>query len=812
MAIYKGTDFIGVNTVKEKKIYVDVPEGSTIEDMSENNTIAISSEQFVQLEDAIGYRVGDYSERSISQMINKLKEKYFCSIDMNYNIGQNSFTTWTRPNDWPDLDSLNLQMSGDDYIYMTYDTTSDLAAVGLHIETSNNNKPIVCTLGHIVNGEYVVDETITGTNNNYVYWFNNYQYTYPVVRVLGSIKYCYTYSVTNTNNQQLNYRKQPIIERIAYVPHLLKFCTSYSSNAWTTFSLEREKVGNGTGQVLNSLYYAWAYGRRLRSLDISELLIPNVTTMECCFRQCQSLIGTLDLRHWNMSKVTNFAYVFDQCRNIETIDLRNCNLSSITLIYYCFEYCWALKEIKGISEWNVSQCKDFRSIFLECWSLQELDLESWNTSQVTTMASLFSYCYSLKSLKISSWDISKVTTLGSTFNACWSLQELDISSWTPIKVTSLSTTFGNCRSLKRLDLTNWTTGTLTSISSMCSACYSLQQLSIPNIIITNACTSIYCAFNACWSLKELHLNSNWDVSGVTSSNNTANSMFANCYSIKEITGISNWQFYLNNALNSMFANCYSLTTLDVSNWKVDTITSFASMFDYCYSLRTLDVSRWNVQSATNLSSMFRSCYHLQSLNLSQWNTSACTTFANMFSNCYSLTTVGNLSNWDTSNVTTLGDMFYGCRSLIELNGLSSWDVSKVTTAVELFYNDKLLEELNIEGWNLASCTNINSIFRELTNLKTLSLKNWSIPKITAAPTYFCTGNWNLKNILYTLPIAYNHSYNSCEALTHESVLTILNTLPTVSSARTLNLTTMNINMLTTEEKAIATNKGWTLAN
>jgi len=35
MAIYKGSDFIGLNSIKEKKVYVEVPEGSTIDDMSE---------------------------------------------------------------------------------------------------------------------------------------------------------------------------------------------------------------------------------------------------------------------------------------------------------------------------------------------------------------------------------------------------------------------------------------------------------------------------------------------------------------------------------------------------------------------------------------------------------------------------------------------------------------------------------------------------------------------------------------------------------------------------------------------------------
>jgi hypothetical protein len=43
-------------------------------------------------------------------------------------------------------------------------------------------------------------------------------------------------------------------------------------------------------------------------------------------------------------------------------------------------------------------------------------------------------------------------------------------------------------------------------------------------------------------------------------------------------------------------------------------------------------------------------------------------------------------------------------------------------------------------------------------------------------------------------------------------MTILNNLPTVTTRRTLNLMNQNINRLTAEEKQIATDKNWVLAN
>lgn len=809
MAIYLGDKYAGINNLR----IVHESESGEWEPEIPDDRIILTPGEFESLQDAVGYRVGDYVQRNIQQMQQKLKEKYFVNFNLNMHIGQNTLQTWARPEEWPDLDSLNLQMSGNDYIYMTYDLTrTDVAAVALHIEYVKNGTPITCTIGHIINGTYIVDDTITGTNNNYVYWFNNYSNNYPVIRILGDITYCYMYSVTNANGQIQQYRKQPIVERIAYIPHLIKFCTSYSTNAWTSFYLEHDKIGNGDGTALTSLYYTWAYGRNLRKLDIANLYTPNVTSLDTCFYQCWHLTGTLDLKHWNVSKVTSLYYAFSQLRYIECIDLTGWDTTKVTTMAYLFTYNWALREIKGIANFNTNNCTSFNNLFFECLSLQSLNLTQWNTSKITNLAGTFSSCYSLISLKLSNWNVENVTTLNSTFSNCWSLEELNLHNWHPIKVTHFGATFNSCYNLKKLDISNWAHGTLTTVSTMFYACRSLQELDISNIHVTSACISIYSMFSGCWSLKKLHFPNDWDVSGLDQSNNTANSMFANCYSLEELTGISNWQFNLRNSLGAMFSGCYSLKNLDLNNWKVNTITSFANMFDYCYSLENLNISGWNIQSATNLSAMFRCCFHLKYLDLSQWDLSNCTNLSSMFSSCYSLINVGNLSNWNTSKVTTFADLFYNCRSLKEIKGLSNWDVSKATTVTEIFYNCRMLTELKIENWNLAACTNINSLVRDMHNLKTLSLKNWSIPKITAAPSYFCTGNYTLENIEYTLPIAYNHSYNSCELLSHESLLTILNNLPSVSTTRTLNLTTININSLTTAEKQIATNKGWTLAN
>jgi surface protein len=128
----------------------------------------------------------------------------------------------------------------------------------------------------------------------------------------------------------------------------------------------------------------------------------------------------------------------------------------------------------------------------------------------------------------------------------------------------------------------------------------------------------------------------------------------------------------------------------------------------------------------------------------------------MFAECESLTEL-DLSSFNTPSVTDMGYMFYYCFDLTSLD-FSNGDMSSVTDATSMFYR----------------CTN-------LTNFK--------------AP----------KNI--GIALSFSNSTN----LTHDSLMSIINNLATVSSSTTLTLGYTNLSKLTDEEKAIATGKGWTLA-
>ena len=188
----------------------------------------------------------------------------------------------------------------------------------------------------------------------------------------------------------------------------------------------------------------------------------------------------------------------------------------------------------------------------------------------------------------------------------------------------------------------------------------------------------------------------------------------------------------------------------------------------------------------------------------------------MFSSCCSLISVGNISNWDTSKAQTMNGMFRYCYSLREFPAIEDWDYSEVTNMEYMFSECYSLERVIWRNISLPVCTNIQTILRYCYSLKYADLSGWSTPVVSNSTNYYHTlGDcWALRDVIgFPIPVSYTKlSFANCEHLSHDSLLRILNTLPNTTAGHTLYLTSINLNSLTTEERLIAINKNWTLAN
>ena len=141
------------------------------------------------------------------------------------------------------------------------------------------------------------------------------------------------------------------------------------------------------------------------------------------------------------------------------------------------------------------------------------------------------------------------------------------------------------------------------------------------------------------------------------------------------------------------------------------------------------------------------------------------------------TFVGTIGYSDTSNVTNMTYMFYNCSSLTSIPTL---DTSKVTNMTSMFYNCSSLT--SIPALDTSKVTNMTYMFYNCSSLTEIHMTGMSVDFNISASTQF----------------------------TESALVEILNNLATVTSTRTLTMGSTNLAKLTDDEKAIATNKGWTL--
>ena len=156
------------------------------------------------------------------------------------------------------------------------------------------------------------------------------------------------------------------------------------------------------------------------------------------------------------------------------------------------------------------------------------------------------------------------------------------------------------------------------------------------------------------------------------------------------------------------------------------------------------------------------------------DTADVTSMNNMFNSCRDLITIPLI---DTSKVTTMSFMFQGCNSLTTIPQL---DTSNVTDMQYMFFYCSALT--SVPEIDVFKVTNMFYMFDECDHLEEIHMRN----------------------------IGRDLDIHSSTLFTHDALMEIINNLNYVGT-QTLTMGADNLAKLTDEDKAIATNKGWTLA-
>lgn len=344
--------------------------------------------------------------------------------------------------------------------------------------------------------------------------------------------------------------------------------------------------------------------------------------------------------------------------------------------------------------------------------------------------------------------------------------------------------FKNCTSLREIPLID--TSKATSMSEMFCGCNSLQRVPLLN---TSNVTSMYRMFENCRSLKDIP---NFDTSKVTN----MNGMFYGCGALRNIPNFDTSKV---TDMSGMFrqSGLIIAPTLNTSS-----VTNMRGMFQDCNNLTTADLREYNVSNVTDMSDMFSGCQNLDILNIQGWDTSKVTEMGYMFAGCGyggSLKPTFNIDGLNTSSVTDMSRMFSNQNKYGNTEYILNFDTPNVIDISYMFgfsYGN-LIQMKNADFSKVTSCNNFAG------EIKSIKLNDHH----NLGEAFLTTVSANYYN--YRFSLRYQTSTPK------ENLVEIINGLYDIKTkgvkAQLLTLGSTNIAKLTSEEIAVATNKGWTVS-
>ena len=373
------------------------------------------------------------------------------------------------------------------------------------------------------------------------------------------------------------------------------------------------------------------------------------------------------------------------------------------------------------------------------------------TTACTTLASVFLNAGALQTVIISG-NFSNVTSTKQMFQSCNGLTQVPFFDTS--NVTNFSLMFYNCSQLTSVPLYDSSNASNTNMSQMFYGCLALT--SVP-LFVTTHVNNFSSMFYNCLAMVTAPL---LDTSAATDMSD----MFYNCVSLRNIPSLST-------GLNQ---NCYQ-------------------MFYQCMSLPTIPTI--DTHSSTNFQEMFRGCRSIT--NVPSLTTTSGTNFIGMFYQCYALENVGTINVAACSSAANIANVVYQCYSLdscgltggvyaISLSGcnLSEGGLVSFFNGLGTASGSQTITTTNNWGSNGFTCTG------------TVSSSSPTITGITARNTNGCYAGASISGTYITA--------GSVVSSWTETTITMNQNGSGNGSS------TVTVGALTTTEKAICTNKGYTL--
>lgn len=197
--------------------------------------------------------------------------------------------------------------------------------------------------------------------------------------------------------------------------------------------------------------------------------------------------------------------------------------------------------------------------------LTHIDLANLHTGKITGLYRTFFDNGELQTIKgIENWDVSTVTSLEELFSQCYVLVDLpNLSSWNTSKVTNMDYVFNGLKIVPDKDfgfLSKWKTDNVTTMDSMLAQCYKLRTVEPLKNWNTAKVTIMKDMFYAA-DIRDLSPLANWNVKNVTN----MQQMFISNYNLEDFSGLGKWQLNHDVNMNRMFSKLTG--TLIAKGWQ-----------------------------------------------------------------------------------------------------------------------------------------------------------------------------------------------------------------------------------------------------
>lgn len=430
---------------------------------------------------------------------------------------------------------------------------------------------------------------------------------------------------------------------------------------------------------------------------LPETFPPHITDCEGMFNNGHN-IGS-DITGWDMSNVTNMAFMFADCRAFNQ-DISGWDVSNVTQMHSMF---WAAYKFnQDLSTWCVSNILSYPNGFASEANAWTLPKPVWGTCPAPVREPVGdTFEFTVMSEDTTDGAKPLVMNLGMGDDT-WQLTVDGTVIASPTS-TSEGITVENLYGDRVITISNLRARTVNYVLTLKS---SMLQLGDKNYTIAanNRAISIT-KFSDTVDLYKFNL----DNTGLTVPNSIPTTL---------------------TTLGEMFAHCKTFNDPAVTYWNTENITNMAGTFDRCNAFN--QPLYWSTHQVTTMKAMFRNC-HVFDQDINNWNVGQVTDMESMFMGCKVFNQ--RLNDWDVSSVTTMTELFRDCKQFNKY--IADWDVSKVDSFEFCFAAATAFNE-DISIWNVKSARWMDYMFAGATSFNQ-NLSGWCVTGVDSNPPKFDDG-------------------------------------------------------------------------